>query len=51
MLRRFDNFGTQQETRQDSVSHQFKSFAVLHWPLKEKQNWNPSKTHLNAFKD
>jgi hypothetical protein len=31
MLRRFDNFGNfsnQQETRQDSVSHQFKSFAM-----------------------
>jgi hypothetical protein len=33
----------QQETRQDSVSHQFKSFfKVLQWPLKRaKQNWNP----------
>jgi hypothetical protein len=38
LSRRFDNFGNfsnQQETRQDSVSHQFKSFS-MHWPLKEQ---------------
>jgi hypothetical protein len=37
LSRRFDNFGNfsnQQETRQDSVSHQFKK--VLQWPLKEQ---------------
>jgi hypothetical protein len=30
------NFSNQQETRQDSVSHQFQVFKVLQWPLKEQ---------------
>jgi hypothetical protein len=44
MLRRFDNFGNfsnQQETRQDSVSHQFKSFFSFTMAFKKEQNWNP----------
>jgi hypothetical protein len=53
MLRRFDNFGNfsnQQETRQDSVSHQFKSFQSFKWPLKEQNRIGIlSKIHLNAL--
>jgi hypothetical protein len=50
LSRRFDNFGNfsnQQETRQDSVSHQFKKFFKVFWPKRAKQNWN-LKSHLNA---
>jgi hypothetical protein len=49
LSRRFDNFGNfsnQQETRQDSVSHQFKSFSKFSG-LKE-QNRIGIKSHLNA---
>jgi hypothetical protein len=48
-LTTFGNFSNQQETRQDSVSHQFKSFQVLQWPLKNKTIGIPFKSHLNAL--